>query len=110
MKRTTAVCMIALAVLLAFASFAIAGDIMIDKKIKSVTFKKDKNGNEYARIIVTEPRELNGVHYVKDVVVMAFGDTVAKAKTLKQGTNLKGVATAQEYRGNVTYHLLEISK
>ncbi len=89
---------------------AFAADIMLNKEIKSIAFKKDKNGQEYARIFIVEERTLNGVAYKKDVPVMAFGDAAAaiKAKGLKKGQPLKAIAAENEYKGSKGYVILDI--
>lgn len=107
MKKTFAV-IIALFALVCFTGVALATEVELDKTVNQIVFKKDKNGNEYARIIVSDKRELNGVTYNKDVSVMAFGPMVPKVKSLKKGSHLKGIATVNEFRGGTSYQLLEL--
>ena len=90
---------------LSISSQVYAQDIMLDTKISQAVTKLDKNGNEYTRFIIQEARELNGVKYNTDVVVMAFGSIVAKAKTYAAGDMLKAVAGSSEYRGNLNYSI-----
>lgn len=110
MKKFYAV-LIALLIAVCFATVAVAQDVMIDKKVNAITFKKDKNGNEYARITVTDKATMNGITYDKSVSIMAFGDmaTAVKAAGLKKGDTLKGVANKGEYKGNPSYTLLGIA-
>ena len=108
-KRIFAVT-IMLAIALAFAMPAFTADIMLDKKIQQITFKKDKNGNDYARIIIADDRTLNGVDYKKDTVVIAFSDVIQSVKGLKKGQNLKAIVSESMFRGGKSYQLLSIIK
>jgi hypothetical protein len=96
--------------LVCFAATVFASDVMIQKEVKNITFKKDKNGSEYARIIITDAKTLNGVTYQKDVPVMVFGDKVAQAKTLKKGSTFKAIVSTGEYRGNTSYAVIDFVK
>lgn len=111
MKKFYAV-LIAVFTVFCFATAALAADMVIEKKINQIVYKTDKNGNPYARIIVSEQKTLNGVTYNKDVSVMAFGDMYkeVKASGLKKGDTLKGVASQSEFRGGVSYQLLALTK
>ncbi len=99
---------VAVLALVSFGTAVFAEELIIEKKVNAVTFKKDKNGNEYSRIIVSEKKELNGVAYNKDVSVMAFGDQVATVKTLKKGDTFKAVVADNNFRGNTSYQLLKL--
>ena len=96
--------------LLAFASVSFATDVQIEKKIDQIVFKKDKNGSEYARIIVQGTGDLNGVQYTKAMSVMAFGDQAKEAKMLKKGMILKAICAEQQFRGATNYQLLKVLK
>lgn len=85
---------------------AFSADQILDTKVKQVVTKLDKNGNEYTRIMISEMREKNGIKYPADVMVMCFNDTVAKAKTLKVGDNLKAVVSESVYQGRTNYNLV----
>ncbi len=85
-----------------------AADKIIQTSIEKVTTKLDKNGNEYVQIIIKEGRELNGVKYKTDVVVMCFGSTADAAKDLKVGDPLKAVVAENEYRGRLNYNLVAV--
>jgi hypothetical protein len=69
----------------------LASDTMINAKISSMTISKDKNGAEFVRFIVNEPRELSGVKYERSIPVLAFREQVVAAKGLKAGETLKAV-------------------
>lgn len=99
-----------LACLMFSATFALAADVVLDKEIKSISFKKDKNGNEYAQIIISETTTLSGVSYDKDIIVMAFGATSAPLKGYKKGQTFKAVASEGSYNGNKTYTVLKVVK
>ena len=87
-----------------------AEDIMIEKQIKQIVFKNDKNGQPYARVISTQKSTLNGVTYDKDVSLMAFGDVTKELKGMKKGQTLKAVAKEQTFRGSTTYQILKVVK
>ena len=88
-------------VLISLAVFAIvlviglsnanAEDKILNTKIDSAVTALDKNGTEYVRLIVTEPREISGVSYQKSLPVMAFGANATPAKAYQAGDNLKAV-------------------
>lgn len=107
MKKVSAI-LVVLAVIFCFASVAMASEVMLQKQIKNIVFKNDKNGRPYARIIIDDKATLNGVTYDKTVSVMAFGDTVAQVKGLKAGSTIKAIASVGEYKGNKTYTILKV--
>lgn len=94
--------MIAVAGIISPAS---AADTIKDIQISSTHTAIDKNGNEYVRLIIQEPRELNGFKYNADVVVMAFGTAVARAKQLKAGDTIKAVLAENMYQGKKNYRV-----
>lgn len=107
MKKVLVFCVLMLS-LVAFTGVSIAQDAVITKKIENIVFKKDKNGNPYARIIVKDQSELNGISYEKGVSAMAFSDTIASVKGLKKGDTLKAVVSVGEYRGNKSFTILKV--
>lgn len=102
--------LVAAFVILCCTGMAIAKDVIINKDIKSITFKKDKNGAEYARVFISDTKVLNGVSYKKDVAVMAFGEQAAKLKSLRKGQKLNVVASEGEYKGNTSYTVIDVVK
>ena len=92
--------------ILAFASFAAAADLMLDTTIKTATVATDKNGNEYVRFIIVENKELNGIAYKADTVVMCFGSIVESAKGYSDGDPLKAIASTNEYKGRTNYSVI----
>ena len=82
---------------------------LIDKRIEAIFFNKDKHSNEYARIIVNETHMLDGIPYDRGVRCMVFGDLVAKAKTLKKGQRLQGVARIFDDKYGVSYKMYAIT-
>lgn len=110
MKKHSFAVGIIILVLFSFVTYGIAADVVIEKKIENIVFKKDKNGQPYARIIVKDKGTLNGVSYDKSASVMAFGDQVASAKTLRKGQMLKAIAAEQSFRGSISYQLLKVLK
>jgi hypothetical protein len=80
----------------------------IDKRIEAIIFKKDKRSNEYARIIVNETHTLNGISYDRGVRCMVYGNLVAKARMLKKGQQLQGVARVFDDKFGVSYKMYAI--
>ena len=97
-----------IAMLFCFTTVAMAEDVLIDKKVQSITTALDKNGNEYVRIIVNEVRKLNGVEYEVGVAVMAFSSTVSAVKSLKEGDTLKAICASRLYKENKSYTILKV--
>lgn len=97
-------------VVLCVAGTAMAKDVLINKEIKSITFKNDKNGNQYARVFVSGTATLNGVTYNKDIALMGFGDTVAKLRPYKKGQTIKVVAAEKDYKGSPSYTIIDVVK
>jgi hypothetical protein len=110
MKNTRKLFVLALIMIigLAFVNTASAQEKLLDTEIQQMVIKKDKNGDEYVRFIIKEPRNFNGIDYEMEIVTMAFGSTVTKAKTLKEGDTLKAIAQVGEYQGSTNYRILQI--
>jgi len=107
MKNIAMFCTMAIALFVISTVQAQAGEVMLDTTIEQMTVQQDKNGNEYARLIIKEDRELNGVPYTIEVVTMVFGsDLVAKAQQLSPGDTIKAIATTNEYQGRTNYNVL----
>lgn len=94
--------------LVAFTGIVLAEDVTLNAKVERVIVKKDKNGNPYARVLIMDQRELNGVAYDKTTSAMAFGDMTAPAQKLKKGDTLKCIAAKNEFRGGTSYQILKI--
>lgn len=108
MRKHSFIVVVIVLALFAFVTAGIAADVQIEKKIENVVFKKDKNGSTFARIIVADEGNLNGITYKKSTSVMAFGDVAKEVKGLKKGQTLKAIAAEQEYRGTKSYTLLKV--
>jgi len=102
----TVIMLISFIALAVFVQNSVAADLVLDTTIKSATVSNDKNGNEYVRFIIVEDKELHGIAYKADTVVMAFGSTVATAKTYSDGDKLKAIASSNEYKGRMNYNIL----
>lgn len=109
MKKGFTIFIAALAVF-CVAGIASAKDVILTKEIKSITFKNDKNGNQYARVFVGGTATLNGVTYHKDVALMGFGETVTKLKAYKKGQTIKVVAAEKDYKGSPSYTIIDVVK
>lgn len=109
MKKFYAV-LFALLTLVCFATVSMATDMIVEKQIKQIIFKKDKNGAEYARLIVGTTKTLDGVSYSKDTSMMGFGDIVKELKTYKKGQNIKAVVAENQFRGGISYNILKVLK
>jgi len=106
MKRFNIALIVVLAMLVSLVSISFAADKMLDTTISKISIQQDKNGNDYARIIIQEDRALNGIAYTTSVVVMCFGSTVEKAKTYSDGDAFKAIVSQNEYRGRLNYNVV----
>lgn len=104
--KTLAIALTVAMTIFGITVLASASDIVIDKKITSITAAKTKTGSTYYRIIVPEERILNGVTYNVGVAVSVFDESLfAQVKVLKAGGRLNGIATESEYNGRTSYVL-----
>mgnify|MGYP003572146819 FL=1 len=103
-SRLTAI--LAILIIMILAAHAQAADKILSTTVDSATTALDKNGNEYVRMIVSEPRTLSGVKYTTSVAVMAFGDQVAPAKAIAAGDNIKAIVSSREYQGRTSYTVI----
>jgi len=102
---TTLMAIFTVLMIVSFSTPAFAQDVLLDTEISQAVTKLDKNGVEYTRFIIQEERDLNGIKYKTDVVVMAFGTTVEKAKTYAAGDNLRAIAGTNEWKGSLNYNI-----
>jgi len=108
MKRVSTIIALIVAMIFCCVTLAAAEDVMMTKTVKSITFKKSKNGNQYARIMIGDKATLNGVSYNKDTSAMVFdSELLAHAKTIKKGSTIKFIADKGTYRGSVSYTILK---
>lgn len=75
-------------------------------KPSSVSVLKDRNGQEYVRMIWGQTKELNGVQYSTGSTVNAYGDMVSQAKQFKPGQEVTAVVQKREYNGTTYYTVL----
>lgn len=88
-----------------------AKDFVLEAEISRVTVATDKNGNEYIRMIVIEPKTLNGIEYKAEIVTTAFGaEKVQAAQEYKPGDMVKAIAKSSEYQGRTYYNVLHFLK
>ena len=103
--------MIAVMLVLIMVSMANAEDKILQTTVDSAVTAIDKNGAEYVRMIVTEPRTLNGVQYQKSLPVMAFSPNVELAKAYTAGDQLKAVANYRKLPdGRESYTIISFIK
>ncbi len=84
-----------------------AADKTINLEIDELKFALDRNESPYARAIVTDEFELDGVKYTKSVAVMAFGEGNL-LEDFKKGDTLHGIVEVTEYQGRINYRLLSV--
>ena len=77
---------------------ACAADKVINAKIDTISQHIDKNGAPYTRIMILEPRELQGIRYETGIPVMAFGSISEEANKLIPGEQLKAVVSERTYQ------------
>jgi hypothetical protein len=100
--------LILLAITFFMVSIAPAADTTLDVKIDTMVIAQTRNNNEYVRFIITEARTLNGVEYDRSLPVMAFSTHVEKAKTYKQGDQLKAIVNFRKLDdGRESYTILQ---
>jgi hypothetical protein len=88
-----------------------ANEFVLEAEVQSVTVKPDKNGNEFVRFIVLEPKTFNGIAYKAEIVTTAFGaEKVAAGQEYKPGDTIKAIARSSEYQGNTYYNVLQFIK
>lgn len=99
-----------IAVLVTFVAMslnAVAAEVQLNAKIDSAVTKLDKNGSEYVRFLITEPRKLNGVDYTITLPVMSFGANVQFAKEFKNGDDFKAIVQKRFYQGRDSYTVIQ---
>ena len=82
-----------------------AADKVINAKIDTISQHIDKNGAPYTRIMILEPRELQGIRYETGIPVMAFGSLHEEASKLTPDTMFKAVVSERTYQGRTSYTL-----
>lgn len=103
MKHRVVCSLLVAAVIAVGATLAFAADKQISAKVTSVAEATTKNGDPYVRVIVNEPRKLNGVEYMAGVPVMFFGANVETAKSIREGQTLTAIVAEREYNGGKSY-------
>lgn len=92
--------------LICFVSPVIGAEKMIEAKVTNITESVDRNGRPYVRMIIQEQRTLQGMQYTVGIPVMAFGDTVEKAKTVNIGDTIKAIVLEREFNTRQSYTVL----
>jgi hypothetical protein len=109
MKKSLCVLVTIVAMILCFATVTFAQDVLIEKQIKNISFKNDKNGKAFAKVIISGTATLNGVTYSKDIFASAFdSDVVTTLKSYKKGQTLKAIVSEGQYNGNASYTILKV--
>ena len=90
-------------VVLSLATLCQAADQMLSGTVQEVIQKTDRNGAEYTRMILKVSKELSGLAYQDEVVVMGFQDKAPILATYAEGSEFTGVVGAREYEGNTYY-------
>ena len=70
-----------------------AGDEILTFKADTMVESLDKNGNVYTRFIIPRKTSFSGIEYTYGVPAMAFGAQHVKAKSIKQGSNVKAIVS-----------------
>ena len=95
------------AVVLAIVSFMwistpMAAETMLTGSIESSTTAISKAQKEYVRLIINTDKQLNGVKYQTQSVVIAFEpEIVAKAKSYKKGDSFSAVCSVKNTTGEL---------
>lgn len=75
-------------------------------KPDSVTVLKDKNGNEYVRMLISEKKNSSGISYTQSTTVNAYRELVPAASKIKPGSEVTAIVEKREYQGRTYYTLL----
>ena len=107
MKKIVGITLVAMIVLTISFTVASAKDVLLkDQTIKDVTIAYTKTDKPYVRIIISEPRELDGVKYTVGVALMCFeADLLNEAKAFGPGDKLSCIADKGSYKGRTSYTL-----
>lgn len=107
---STGIVVLAIVAFLFCSTPAKAEDMVITFKPSSVSVLKDRNGNEYVRMIWGQEKELNGVKYAAGASVNAYRELAAQAKLYKQGDTVTAVVSKKDYNGTEYYTVLAFDK
>ena len=107
MKKLIVITLTAMTILATSITLASAKDVLLkDQTIKDVTISYTKADKQYIRIIISEPRELDGVKYTVGVALMCFeADLLDAAKAFGPGDKLSCIADKGSYKGRTSYTL-----
>lgn len=104
---TVCISLFAIMVMASIPANSWAKDFVLEAEISDVTVATDKNGNEYVRMIILEPKTLNGVNYNAEIVTTVFGDKVTEAQAYKPGDTVKAIAKSSKFQGRTYYQVLQ---
>jgi len=94
---------------LAVAFAAEASEKIMEITPKAISFQPDKNGKEYARVIISEEKVLSGYKYKTSVTMTAFNsEAISQLKNKTAGETFKTIVQERSYRGNKTYLILAV--
>ena len=107
MKKLIIITLTALTILVGSFTVASAKDVLLkDQIVKDSVVAYTKNDKEYVRIIISEPRELDGVKYTVGVALMCFEqDQLENAKAFGPGDTVSCIADKGSYKGRTSYTL-----
>jgi hypothetical protein len=77
-------------------------------KPDTVTVLKDKNGNDYVRMLVSEKKASQGVNFTQSTTINAYRDLVPAASKIKPGQEVTAVVEKREYQGRSYFTVLGI--
>lgn len=108
MKKHLVSLLIMVAMLVWFATPALAGNDEVTFTVDQMVVKLDKNGQEYVRFIgsftlVSE----SGVKYPDALPFMAFGALAEPAKAYKVGDEITVIAKARKFQDRESYTILK---
>lgn len=103
---TLGIAVIAIVAFMFCATPAVRAEEVITFKPSTVSVLKDRNGNDYVRMIWGRTAELNGVQYSTGSTVNAYGEMVTAAKQIKPGQEITAVVQKRDYQGSTYYTVL----
>lgn len=91
---------------------AMAEDKKMSMTIDQLTLATDRNGAPYARFIIDEKRQIEGVGYEVGVPVMVFGGSnkalYDQIAAMKNGDKITAICSSREYQGRKSYTMIAL--
>lgn len=114
-KANVLIIMITLLLICALAATsaqAAETEIIKEFTVENLVTRVDRNGQDYARFIAQEQRELNGTKYSIGIPVMTFSGSAPEAyqaiAAKNNGDKVTAIVQQRDYRGRPSYTVLAV--